>query len=43
MDNNNFPPTLTAIVVAVIIGVFFVVAVIIGLALFAGFFAPAAP
>jgi len=39
--NNNFPPSLAAILVAALIGVLFVVGVMVGLIIFAGFFAPA--
>jgi hypothetical protein len=43
MENNEFPRSLAIIVVAAIVGMFFVVAVILGVVLYAGFFAPAAP
>jgi hypothetical protein len=43
VENHEFPHSLAIIIVAVIIGTFFVVGVILGLILYAGFFAPAAP
>lgn len=43
MENHEFPRSLAIIVVSAILGMFFVVAVILGVVLYAGFFAPAAP
>jgi hypothetical protein len=41
VENNDFPRSLAIIIVSAILGMFFVVAVILGVVLYAGFFAPA--
>lgn len=43
MENHEFPRSLAIILAAAILGVLFVVGVTVGLIIYAGFFAPAAP